>query len=159
LSASCSSLVISSVVASTLRFTTLSAFVSALSSAFSIVGSPHRDQPCLAGGELLGQLVEFLARQGPAAEPLGDDTDARAIHPLDHVGFAVLLVDDGRIERADRLVLVQGLDGVQVCLCGRDAAVGGGVDDHGLLVRHDISLISGYPADGSRPAASVAAGR
>ena len=58
----------------------------------------HRDQPCLAGGELPGQVMEFLARQGPAAEPLGDDTDARAIHPLDHVRFAVLLVDDGRIE-------------------------------------------------------------
>src|ERR1700722_2306989 len=119
----------------------------------------HRDQPCLAGGELLGPLVEFLAREGPAAEPLGDDPAPRTIHPLGHVRFAVPLVDDGRIERADHLVLVQGLDGVQVFLCGRDAAVGGGVDDRGLLVRHDISLISGYPADGSRPIACVAAGR
>jgi hypothetical protein len=44
----------------------------------------HRDQPRLAGGELPGQLVEFLARQGPAAEPLGDDTDARGSGPSDY---------------------------------------------------------------------------
>ena len=45
LSASCSSLVISSVVASTVRFTTLAAFVSALSIAFSMVGSPTAMSP------------------------------------------------------------------------------------------------------------------
>jgi hypothetical protein len=45
LSASCSSLAISSVEASTVRFTTLAAPVSALSTAFSIVGSPTAISP------------------------------------------------------------------------------------------------------------------
>jgi hypothetical protein len=34
-----------------------------------------RDEPGLVSGELLGGLVELLAGQGPAAEPLRDDAD------------------------------------------------------------------------------------
>ena len=33
----------------------------------------NRDEPCLVSGELLSRLMEFLAGQGPAPEPLGDD--------------------------------------------------------------------------------------
>src|SRR5271165_6381875 len=116
----------------------------------------HRDQSCLAGGELPGQLVKLLARQGPAAEPFRDDTDARAIQPFGHVGFAVLLVDHRRVDLADHLVLVQLLDGIQVCLRGREALVTCGVDHHGLLVGRDISLISGHPTDGSTQPVPVA---
>ena len=110
LSASCSSLVISSVVASTVRFTTLAALVSASSSPFSMVGSPTATSPCLAGGELLSGLVELLAGQGPAPEPLRDDTDVRAVHPLDDVGLAVLLVDHGRVVLANHLPHVRRLE-------------------------------------------------
>src|SRR5580700_142995 len=50
----------------------------------------------------------------PPPEALRDDPDARAVHPLDHVGAAVLLVDHGRVVLADQLVLVQLLDSVQL---------------------------------------------
>src|SRR5215467_13158310 len=73
-----------------------------------------RDEPSLVGSEVLSRLVEFLARQRPAPKPLRDDTDARAVHPLDDVGLAVLLVDHGSVVGADRLVLVQLLDGTQI---------------------------------------------
>lgn len=36
----------------------------------------------LVSGELLSRFVELLARQGPAPEPLRDDPDVRAVHPL-----------------------------------------------------------------------------
>jgi hypothetical protein len=45
--------------------------------------------------------MELLARQSPAPELLRDDTDVRAIHPLDHVGLAVLFIDHGRVVLAE----------------------------------------------------------
>ena len=73
--------------------------------------------------------MELLAGQGPAPEPLGDDRDVRAVHPLDHAGFAVLLIDYRRVVLADPLVLVQLLDGVPVGQRGGDSLVRCGVDD------------------------------
>ena len=58
--------------------------------------------------------MEFPAGKGPAPEPLGDDTDVRPVHPLDHVGLAVLLIDHGRVVLADHLILMQLLGSVQV---------------------------------------------
>src|SRR6516162_4850147 len=45
------------------------------------------DQPRRISGKRLSRLMEFFARQGPTAKPLGDDTDAWAIHSLDDVGL------------------------------------------------------------------------
>jgi hypothetical protein len=100
------------------------------------------DETCLAGQEFLGRIIQLLAGQGPAAEPLGNDADVRAVHPLDDVRFAVLLVDHGRVVRAGHL-LARVLDGVQHCLRSRDSRVRCGVDDHILLLSHDISLSLG----------------
>jgi hypothetical protein len=50
----------------------------------------------------------------PEPETSGDDVNPRAVHPLDDVRLAVLFVDHGGVVRADDLVLVQLLDGVQV---------------------------------------------
>jgi hypothetical protein len=36
----------------------------------------------------------------------------RPVHPLDHVGLAVLLIDHGRVVLADHLILMQLLDSV-----------------------------------------------
>ena len=47
-----------------------------------------RDEPGLAGCDFLSRFVELLAWQGPAPEPLGDDPDVRAVHPLEHVRLA-----------------------------------------------------------------------
>ncbi len=51
----------------------------------------NRDEPGLVSSENLRRLMELLARQRPAPEPLRDGPQARAIQPLDNVGFAVLL--------------------------------------------------------------------
>jgi hypothetical protein len=67
--------------------------------------------------------MKLLARQGPAPEPLRDDADLRAVHPLDHVGLAVLLIDHRRVVLADQLILVQLLDGVQIGQRGVDSLV------------------------------------
>jgi hypothetical protein len=115
--------VISSVVASTVRFTTLTALVKRLVEPLFDGRLANRDEPGLVGSELLSGLVEFFARQSPAPEPLRDDTDVRPVHPLDHVGLAVLLIDHGRVVLADHLVLVQLLDGVQVRQRGFDSLV------------------------------------
>src|SRR6476659_7233672 len=40
----------------------------------------NHDEPRLACGELFSRLMEFPAGKGPAPEPLGDDTDVRAVH-------------------------------------------------------------------------------
>src|SRR5215471_20483781 len=45
----------------------------------------HDDQPGVVGRELLRRIMEFLARQFPAPERLGDEADKRAIHPLDNM--------------------------------------------------------------------------
>jgi hypothetical protein len=57
---------------------------------------------------------------------LGDDADPRAIHALDNVGFAVLLIDNRGVVGADHFVLVQLLDGVQSGQRGRDILIRGG---------------------------------
>src|SRR4029077_3699257 len=80
----------------------------------------YHDEPRLVSGELLSRVMQVLAGQSPAAEPLRDDTDVWAIHPLDDVGLTVLLVDHCRVVLADQLVLVQLLDGVQVRKRGID---------------------------------------
>ena len=98
------------------------------------------DEPCLVSKEFLGRLIQLLAGQDPAAEPLGDDADVRAVHPLHNVRLAVLLVDHGRVVFADHLVLVRVLDGVQHCPRSRDSRVRRGVDDHIFLLSHGISL-------------------
>jgi hypothetical protein len=67
----------------------------------------NRDEPGLVGREFLSRLMELLAGQGPAPAPLGDDTDMRAVHPLDHVRLAILLIDHRRVVLADQLALVQ----------------------------------------------------
>jgi hypothetical protein len=77
-------------------------------------GLANRDEPGMVSSEVLSRLVEFPAGQRPAAEPLGDDAEVRAVHPLENVWPAVLLVDHGRVELADHSRLVQPLDGVQV---------------------------------------------
>src|SRR6266446_1701978 len=69
------------------------------------------EEPCLVSREFLSRLTELLAGKSPAPEPLRDDTDARPVQPLDHMGLAVLLIDHGRVQRADRPLLVQLLDG------------------------------------------------
>ena len=79
-----------------------------------MVGSPTAMSPAWVSSEFLSRIMELLAWQSPAPEPLRDDTHARAIHPLDNVGFAVLLIDDGSVVLADQLILVQLLDGIQV---------------------------------------------
>ena len=84
--------------------------------------------------------MELLAGQGPAPEPLGDDADVRPVHPLDHVGLAVLLIDHRRVVLADQLVPVQLLDGVQVGQRGLDIRVRCGVDDEGGFLSHGISF-------------------
>ena len=43
-----------------------------------------RDEPCVVLGEMLSRLVELLAGQSPAPEPLRDDVDVRGIQPLDN---------------------------------------------------------------------------
>jgi hypothetical protein len=35
------------------------------------------DEPCLVSEEFLGRLIQLLAGQDPAAEPLGDDAGVR----------------------------------------------------------------------------------
>jgi len=61
-----------------------------------------RDKPCLVSSEFLSRIMEFLARQSPAPEPLRDDTDVRTVNPPDNAGFAVLLTDDGRVFELNR---------------------------------------------------------
>ena len=75
-------------------------------------GLANRDEPGLVGFEVLSRLMELPAGQRPATEPLGDDADVRAVHPLDDVWPAVFLVDHGRVELADHSGLVQALDGI-----------------------------------------------
>ena len=65
------------------------------------------DQPGLVCRQLPGRIQELVARQFPGPKRLGNGTDARAVHPLDNFGLAVLLVDHGRVVRADQLVLVE----------------------------------------------------
>src|SRR5215469_759231 len=75
----------------------------------------HRDELCLVHGELLGRVAQLLTGQRPAPEPLRDDPVVRAVYPLDDLRLAVLLlVDHGRVVLADRFVLVQLLNGVQI---------------------------------------------
>ena len=88
--------------------------------------------------------MEFLAGQGSASEPLGDDTDVRAVHPLDHVGLAVFLIDHGRVVLADQLVLVQLLDGVQVGQRGLGRLIRCGVDDEGFFLSHGLPSRGGH---------------
>jgi hypothetical protein len=107
LSASCSSLVIWSVFASTVRFTTLAAWASALSSPFSMVGSPTTMSPAWLAVSYSAASWSSLRGRVPPPNHSGDDTDVRAVHPLDHVGLTVLLVDHGRVVLADHLVLVR----------------------------------------------------
>src|SRR5229473_1763521 len=98
------------------------------------------EEPCLVSREFLSRLTELLAGKSPAPEPLRDDTDARPVQPLDHMGLAVLLVDHGRVQRADRPVLVQLLDGGQSLLRVRDAAERRGMHNQLVFISHDISL-------------------
>jgi len=98
-----------------------------------------RDEPCLVSGELFSRLMEFLAGQGPAPEPLRDNTHVRAVQPLEHVGLAVLLIDHGRVVLADHLVLVQLLDSVQVRQRGFHSLVRCGVDEQLFVLSHGIS--------------------
>jgi hypothetical protein len=73
--------VISSVVASTMRFTTLEALVSALSRAFR-GWLAHHYEGRLLSGEIFSRVVKLLAGQGTAAEPFRDHPHVRAIHPF-----------------------------------------------------------------------------
>jgi WD40 repeat protein len=65
----------------------------------------------------------------PPPEALRDDPDARAVHPLDHVGAAVLLVDHGRVVLADTGhsgsvdAVVIAPDGSWLASTGRDGSV------------------------------------
>jgi len=56
------------------------------------------------------------------------------------MGLAVLLIDHGRVQRADRPVLVQLLDGGQSLLRVRDAAERRGMHNQPVFISHDISL-------------------
>ena len=72
-----------------------------------------RDKRDLIGIELLSRLMELLAGQSPAPEPLRNDTDVRAVQPLHHARLALALVDHRRVVLADQLVFVQLLYRVQ----------------------------------------------
>jgi len=79
--------------------------------------------------------VSFSAASGsslrgrvPPPKPPRADMAVRAVHPLDHAGLDVLLIDHRRIVLADQLVLVQLLDGVQVGQRGVDSLLRCSVD-------------------------------
>ena len=88
-------------------------------------------------------------RQDPALEPLGDNPSALTVHPVDHVGLAVLLLDHRRVVLADHSVAVQLLDGVQVGQRGLGSLVLCGVDDQGFFsaIRTPFCGGHGQPAD------------
>jgi hypothetical protein len=82
----------------------------------------------LVRSELLSRFLEFLATQCSEPYCLRDDANTRAIHPLDDMWLAVLLIDHGRIVLPDHLVLVQLLEAVKIGQGGRDVRVHGGVE-------------------------------
>jgi hypothetical protein len=98
------------------------------------------DQRRLVAGQAGGHIFELFARQRPEAEFFWDDTYLGPIHPLDDMRLPVLVIDDGRVECPDTVILVKLFNVIEVGPCGVDAVVNGNVEGRILVAGHFASL-------------------
>jgi len=108
----------SSVVVSMVFFTVLAVRMTALSNAFSSVGSPIMISAASSPLSSAAASLSSLRHTGPKPSSFGVTRIPGPIHSLDDIGLPVLVIDDGRVEFPNHVILVEPFGISEISLCG-----------------------------------------